>query len=116
MTSFKTSLAAIVLSAACFASHAADVGFTAALASTDRPAEDRERDAARKPAKVIEFLGVESGMTVLDAIAGGGYYTEVLSGAVGPGGKVVSQNSEWILQIKRRSKCGRHEGEDRAPG
>ena len=100
MSNMKAWLVAFALSAACFNSYAADSGFPAALASPDRPAADKERDAARKPAQVIEFLGIESGMTVLDALAGAGYYTEVLSGAVGPDGKVVSQNSEWILQIR----------------
>lgn len=77
---------------------AADDGFAAGLASEGRPAADRDRDATRKPEQVIEFLGVESGMTVLDIIASGGYYTEVLSYAIGPEGKVVSQNPPGLAQ------------------
>lgn len=76
-----------------------DPGFEAALASTQRPAEDKALDGARKPRQVMEFLGIGSGMTVMDVIAGGGYFTEVLSAAVGPGGRVISQNSERILQM-----------------
>ena len=69
------------------------------LADTSRPQEDRARDAGRLPAKVLAFLGIKPGMTALDVIAGGGYYTEVLSHAVGPRGKVYSQNPAWLLSI-----------------
>ena len=70
------------------------------LASDSRPAADRARDAGRKPARVIEFLGIKPGMRVLDVIAAGGYYTEVLSLAVGSDGHVVAQNPPGILQIR----------------
>jgi predicted methyltransferase len=69
----------------------------AALASPDRPAEDRARDAARKPREVLQLVGIESGMTVLDVSAGAGWYTEVLSAAVGPQGKVYMQNSPGFV-------------------
>jgi predicted methyltransferase len=70
----------------------------AALASPERPAEEHERDEARRPIQVIQFLGIESGMTVVDIIAAGGWYTEVLSAAVGPEGKVYAQNPPFFLQ------------------
>jgi predicted methyltransferase len=63
-----------------------------ALAEASRPQADRDRDANRKPAELMAFLGVERGMTALDLIAGGGYLTEVLSVAVGREGKVYMQN------------------------
>jgi len=62
------------------------------LASDVRPEPDRARDAARKPADVLAFLGIREGMTVLDLMASSGYYTEVLSNAVGPDGSVYAQN------------------------
>jgi predicted methyltransferase len=68
-------------------------GFDNALSAAERSAEDRERDAARKPKQVLEFLGIGAGMTVLDVAAGAGWYTEVLSAAVGDDGHVISQNS-----------------------
>jgi predicted methyltransferase len=70
------------------------------LASGDRPVADQERDAGRKPADVIEFLGIQPGMRVIDVIAAGGYYTEVLSHAVGPTGAVVAQNTDRVLQFR----------------
>lgn len=69
-----------------------------ALASPERPAEERERDEARRPIDVIQFLGIESGMTVIDIIAAGGWYTEVLSAAVGPDGRVYAQNPPFFVQ------------------
>lgn len=62
------------------------------MANPDRPAADKERDASRQAPKVLDFLGLEPGMTVLDINAGGGWYTEVLSYATGENGKVYMQN------------------------
>jgi predicted methyltransferase len=42
---------------------------------------------------VLSFLGLEAGMTALDLIAIGGWYTEVLSYAVGDSGTVIMQNN-----------------------
>ncbi len=63
----------------------------------DRLAIDRERDAHRQPAAVMEFAGVQPGMTVLDVMAAGGWYSEVLSVAVGPKGVVYADNPRWLL-------------------
>ncbi len=70
----------------------------AALASPERSAENKARDEARRPIQVIEFLGIETGMTVLDVVAAGGWYTEVLSAAVGPSGTVLSHNPDFFAQ------------------
>lgn len=69
----------------------------AALASADRSDADKALDAGRKPVQVLEYLGLEEGMTVLDVMSGGGWYTEVLSYAVGPEGTVYMQNSPASL-------------------
>ena len=66
-----------------------------------RPDADKARDAGRRPAEVLSFLGVQSGQTVVDLIAAAGYYTEVLSHAVGPSGKVYMQNSAASLTGER---------------
>lgn len=70
----------------------------AALESPERSDENKARDEARRPIEVIDFLGIETGMTVLDVIAAGGWYTEVLSAAVGPSGTVLSHNPEFFAQ------------------
>ena len=60
------------------------------LADPARPADDVSRDANRKPLEVISFAGVKSGDRVIDFIPGGGYFTRVLSGVVGPKGHVYA--------------------------
>lgn len=64
----------------------------AAMQHPDRDEADSARDAARKPLEVIGFIGIESGMSVLDVSAGGGWYSELLAAAVGADGRVVAQN------------------------
>jgi len=68
-------------------------GFAAALQADARPADEKVRDAARKPTEVLNFIGINAGMTVLEISAGAGWYTEVLSAAVGSDGHVIAQNS-----------------------
>jgi len=62
----------------------------AAVSSPQRPAEDVARDADRRPAEVLAYFGVEPGDTILELVAGGGYFTEILSRAVGSGGHVFA--------------------------
>jgi predicted methyltransferase len=71
---------------------------TAALAAPQRSAENKARDASRKPIETVEFLGIETGDTVIDMIAAGGWFTEVLSAAVGPSGKVYATNPPFLVQ------------------
>ena len=67
--------------------------YESAVSHPDRTEADRERDAGRKPGDVLEFFGIEPGMTVLDMFSGGGYYTELLSRIVGPEGRVVAHTN-----------------------
>ncbi len=67
------------------------------LLSPARPFEDKERDATRKPIQTVQVLGIETGDTVIDVIAAGGWFTEVLSAAVGPSGKVLAQNPDFFV-------------------
>ncbi|MCP5180566.1 MAG: class I SAM-dependent methyltransferase [Pseudomonadales bacterium] len=71
-----------------------------ALTQSSRADEEKARDAGRKPADVVTFLGFGPGMTVMDVIAAGGFYTEVLSIAVGENGKVYAQNPPFVLQFR----------------
>jgi predicted methyltransferase len=78
----------------------AEASLEMALANDSRSESDRGRDEGRKPAEVIEYLGISPGMTVVDVLAAGGYYSEVLSLAVGGEGKVYAQNSEGMLRFR----------------
>ena len=70
-----------------------------ALQSGDRSDAEKQRDAGRKPAEVLAYLGIGEGMSVIDLVAAGGYYTEVLSYAVGSDGTVYSQNPAAVLKF-----------------
>ena len=62
----------------------------AAVADSARPDTDKANDANRKPAQVLAFAGVKPGMTIGELAPGRGYYTRILSKAVGPTGKVYA--------------------------
>ncbi len=64
----------------------------ALLAAPDRTDADRKLDARRHPAELLAFFGVRPGMRVADLGAGFGYTTELLARAVGPTGRVYSQD------------------------
>jgi predicted methyltransferase len=70
-----------------------DDPYYAALTSASRSDADRERDALRRPHEILALAEVREGMRILDLIVGGGWYTEVLSRAVGSGGQVIAHNS-----------------------
>src|SRR5579862_1457429 len=78
--------AALSFSAIC--ARAADVpaNIKAAVADSNRPDADKQRDANRKPAETLAFLGVKSGGSVAELLPGGGYFTRLFSSAVGPKG------------------------------
>ena len=87
--------AAAVLALSAGAVHAApSAAIQAAVADKGRPAADTARDAARKPADMLEFAGVKPGQTVADFLPGGGYFTRVFSKAVGAKGVVYAIISE----------------------
>ncbi len=64
-----------------------------------RTAGDLKRDPHSKPDQIIAFSGVSKGMTVLDIMGGGGYYSELLSQVVGKAGKVYLHNNEAYLKF-----------------
>lgn len=95
-----------VLAAAAIGATAVGVGvaaaavpayLTAALGDKARPPADSARDVARKPAELLELAEVKPGQKVADFMMGGGYFTRILSPAVGPSGKVYAfQSTEFI--------------------
>lgn len=92
------SLAAFLLPTFATANGASADDIRAAINDPQRKTEDKARDAGRKPAEVLAFLGLQPGMTVMDVMASGGWYTEVLSFAVGEDGKVYAQNTPGFLK------------------
>jgi predicted methyltransferase len=68
----------------------ATAAIAAAVADPARPQADVARDADRKPADTLTFYGVKPGDLVFEFVAGGGYFTEILSRVVGSTGRVVA--------------------------
>jgi predicted methyltransferase len=79
-----------------------------AVASTERPDGDRNQDSWRKPADVLAFMELRPGMKVLDYLAAGGYYTELISRAVGPDGQVIAYNNEPYAKYAGKEPAARY--------
>jgi predicted methyltransferase len=90
----KAGFAAMLVLGASSLALALPADFDAKIAA--RPQADKDHDAVRKPRETMEALGVQEGWTVVDVAAG--YFTRVLSAAVGPNGKVLSQVGARALE------------------
>ncbi len=68
-----------------------------AVSNPDRPESHRKiLDPLRKPAETLAFSGIRPGMTVGEFYPGGGYFTRMISAAVGPKGRVYGiENERW---------------------
>lgn len=71
---------------------------TEAVADSARPAADIARDEHRKPFETIALTKMAPGMTVVDLMAGGGYFSELFADTVGPQGTVYVQNTPLVLE------------------
>ncbi len=63
-----------------------------------RPQEDKERDAARKPAEMVAFAQIKPGQIVLDYMPGKGYFTRIFSAAVGTQGTVYAVVPQFLIE------------------
>jgi len=66
-----------------------------AVASNARPAEQRARDADRKPAETLALAEIAEGERVVELAAFGHYWTNMLVEAVGSSGQVVMVDMPW---------------------
>ncbi len=73
-------------------SRAADI-YASAVQHAGRSAADLDRDKLEHPADILRLSGIKPGMQVADVLAGGGYYSELLSYIVGPKGHVLLLNN-----------------------
>ena len=80
----------LLASSALLAGEAVPNYIQAAVADPSRPSADTQRDAERKPAESMAFASVKPQTVVIELIPGGGYYTRLLSKAVGPKGKLYA--------------------------
>jgi predicted methyltransferase len=65
-----------------------------------RPGDVQARDAHRHPKETLEFFGIEPGMTVVEALPGGGWYSQVLVPYLGNGGRLIGANYDMEMWPK----------------
>jgi predicted methyltransferase len=65
------------------------VSIAAAVTSPARSPDNVKLDEGRKPAQVLKFLGLKSGMNVLDLFGANAYWAEMTAPVVGPKGHVT---------------------------
>ena len=76
----KIAFTLVLASAAVSAPAAAPTTIAAAVAnSAERSADNVKLDAGRKPAQVLQFLGLKPGMHVLDLFGANAYWAEITS-------------------------------------
>lgn len=92
-------IAAILIALPTLAVAATPASFSKIIADSSRPAEDTARDAGRKPAALMAFAGVRKGARIAELAPGGGYYTRLLSLAVGPVGHVYAVSGRPVPAI-----------------
>lgn len=106
-------LTACAIALAIPAAAAPSAAITAAVADSGRPDTDTKRDAGRKPAELLAFAGVKPGMTVVDLLPGGGYFTRLFAKTVGPKGFVYAYYSNGADErLKKQGKDPDNQGAD----
>ncbi|HEX6259675.1 MAG TPA: hypothetical protein VFZ51_03405 [Woeseiaceae bacterium] len=58
----------------------------------EKPDEFKARYQYRNPKETIEFFGIKPGMTVVEALPGAGWYTQILVPYLGDGGRLIGAN------------------------
>ncbi|HET7174771.1 MAG TPA: methyltransferase [Gammaproteobacteria bacterium] len=77
---------------------------TAALAAPERQAgAAADYDYERHTAAIMTFIGVKPGQKVVELLPGGGYWTKVFSGIVGPSGHVYTIWADGYQQYVENS-------------
>ena len=88
----------------------APANIATAVAAAERSDKDRERDVRDKPAELMSFAGITTGMKIADVFGGGGYWTELMARAVGPEGHVELVNNSPYFAFTAKELKARFEG------
>ncbi|GHA04314.1 methyltransferase [Arenicella chitinivorans] len=62
-----------------------------------QPDEVKARYEYRHPSETIQFFGIKPGMTVVEALPGGGWYSKILLPVLGPEGTLVGADYQQAL-------------------
>ncbi len=88
-TLFRTTVFTTIASSALLVSPLALANGQLAEVLAAQPDEMQARYEYRHPQETLEFFGIEPGMTVVEALPGGGWYSKVLMAYLGPDGKLI---------------------------
>ncbi|HEX8602429.1 MAG TPA: methyltransferase [Pseudoduganella sp.] len=102
----KRILAAALLAAACTAPAFADDALKAAIAGSQRSADNVKRDTYRHPYETLTFFGIRPDMTVVELAPGGGWYTEILAPYLRERGKLVAAGNTPTSKTANVAKAG----------
>ena len=98
-------LAAALLAAAPATAVAAPADVASAVANTNARSEVNVKlDESRKPAELLQFLGLEQGMQVIDMFGGNRYWAEIIAPAIGPYGSVVVWQPAQFMNDERKAQ------------
>ena len=75
---------------------------TAVANSAARTADNLKLDESRKPAELLNYLGLQQGAQVLDMFGANKYWAEIIAPAVGPKGHVTVWQPTQFLSDKNR--------------
>ncbi len=59
--------------------------------------ETKARYTWRHPKETLEFFGVKPGMTVIEGLPGGGWYSKILVDYIGKDGALIGANYAWSI-------------------
>jgi predicted methyltransferase len=91
------------LASAAPAAPAAKSPIAAAVANPARDPDNVKLDEGRKPAQILTFLGLKSGMHVLDLFGANRYWSEIMAPVVGPKGHVTVWNPTQFYSEKTKT-------------
>ena len=78
----------------------------AAVAAPDRTPDNVKMDTGRKPAAVLQYLGLKSGMHVLDLFGANGYWAQITAPVVGAKGHVTVWQPAQFYREKTKQSFG----------
>ena len=99
-------LGSIAIAAAPMAANAAPAPLADAAAAVKLPsrgADNVKLDASRKPAEILRWAGLRSGMHAVDLFGGNLYWAEIMAPAVGPKGHVTVWEPAQFIDDKGKA-------------
>jgi len=75
------------------------------LAGPQRSAENKARDAFRRPLETLKFMGLKQDMTVMEIWPGGGWWSEFLAPLLADKGKYIAaqSNAKAVASLQARA-------------